>query len=79
MRRWLSSRQAYTPRMWPPLLIAVVLTSAMSWLLQPPLFAAIVVPVLIGAGVAQVRWMVWRRRHPPLPTWVRARREAPWN
>lgn len=79
MRQWSPSRQAYWPRAWPPIIIALMLTTLVTWLLSPPGWWGLVVGLVIGATSVQARWMVWRRRHPPVPIWVRARREAPWN
>jgi hypothetical protein len=80
-RQYLRSRRAYTPRLWPfallPVALALVLTyiGVRGWV-------GVVVDFALGLGFAQLRWMIWRRRHPLITTeqWLdEQRRAAPWN
>jgi len=88
--RWMPHRQAYFPRMWPGLVLAVVVAEAVQLAGAPALglagwprvlFGAFVGAV-VGFGVARWRLVRWRRRHPPITPheWLEAqRRAAPWN
>jgi hypothetical protein len=60
-----------------PVALALVLTyiGVRGWV-------GVVVDFALGLGFAQLRWMIWRRRHPLITTeqWLdEQRRAAPWN
>jgi hypothetical protein len=94
MREWMDHRQAYVPRLWPMALAGVFV--ALAWgaivyalALRSPMLGFLIGfggGGLLGWGLMQLRWKIWRRRHPELSTEEhmalisrRNTEAAPWN
>lgn len=88
----MAHRQAYWPRMWPNLLLALAIGTVVQgvlWLAGVRASSAlggVVIGALVGSIVAAGYWNVmifrWRRKHPELkPEEIvdRRRDAAPWN
>lgn len=81
-RYYVRSRRAYTPRGWPPLLLAVVLAILAVQVLSVPGIVAGLIGGAVGFAVMQARWMLWRWRHPVVThdQYIEdLRRAARWN
>ena len=93
MRKWMNYRQAYTPRAWPMLGGTFVVNLVWIYLFLrafdahwTAILACTIAAVVLGVGVVQLRWTIWRRRHPVISMdeyiekVIRPRQEAaPWN
>jgi hypothetical protein len=77
-RRWIVSRQAYTPSLWWALPIALAV-GAVAWVVGPPVWVGALAGLVVGLVSARIQWSLWRRRHPVLPYEEVARRSAEWN
>lgn len=81
-RRYVRYRRAWTPRLWPMVLVCVLVIVPASALLDMTFPEAIAVGFVTGFGVAAVRWEVWKRRHPiitPAEYITELQRNARWN
>jgi hypothetical protein len=81
-RHYYPHRHAYAPRVFPAVVAAGALVGAVSIWLRPGWLVTALAAGAIGAGVAWVRWAIWRRRHPVVPLGEYLdlrRRSAPWN
>lgn len=81
-RKYMPHRRAYYPRLWPMLVPTAAVAGVLAWLFTPPWWTAIVIGLVLGSVVPQVRLVVWRRRHPvisPQDYLNDHRRAAPWN
>lgn len=80
-RTYLPHRQAYAPRVWP------VLIPASAWgfacvAIPVPGYVGFPVGVAVGYGYVEIRWAIWKRRHPVMTKteyMKRMRETAPWN
>jgi hypothetical protein len=82
MRRWMSHRQAYIPRLWVSALIVGPLAFVLAFVIDPPPWVLVPASVLLGFVASQAQWWLWRRprgRHPVLDPEVVAREAARWN
>lgn len=86
MRRYVEHRRAWSPRLWPVVLVLGGLTGGLVFVLAPGPLLAVVVSVLVGTAGSWARWAIWRWRHPvvPLDVYVtelirERRRAARWN
>lgn len=81
-RRYHAPRRAYTPRMWPMLVLGAAIIVPVTLLLRGPLWVPYVVGGGVGGGLPLIRLWIWKRRHPlvKFDQWVQAQRDAaPWN
>jgi hypothetical protein len=79
---YVSSRRAWTPRLWPILALgtAIIVGLALVFSLTP--LEGIGLGFLIGVVIGKGRWLVWRWQHPKITVDERIsdlRRAAPWN
>jgi hypothetical protein len=86
VRRYIECRRAWTPRFWPTALGSAALVAAFGLALRPGVLAIVGIAVGVAVLVGNVRWAVWRHRHPIIPfdqyitELIRKRRqEARWN
>lgn len=82
-RLYLHLRGAYSPRLWPILVVAIPLNLTIGWLVRPvsPL-AALALALGVGVGVPTIRLVVFSRRHPKITPeqYLQDRRDkATWN
>lgn len=81
-RHYFPSRQAYAPRIWPMLLVCVVIDSIILGVLQLQGYWFIIPAPIVAVVVVQGRWWIWKRRHPrrSVEQWLKAQRDnAMWN
>jgi hypothetical protein len=86
MRHYIEHRHAWTPRFWPMALGSAALVAVFVLALRPGVFAIVGIAVGVAVLVGNVRWAVWRHRHPVVPPdiyiteLIRERRQAArWN
>jgi hypothetical protein len=79
-------RRAWTPRLWPMLAVTAPTVVVVVNLVQPPVWGAIAIGLGLALIVANVRWTIWRHRHPVIShaefitDLIRDQREsARWN
>ena len=81
-RMYASHRRAWTPRTWPPLLLATPITLGAVQLFHASVVVAVALGVVVGLGFGWARWALWRWRHPiitPGQYIEDLRRNARWN
>jgi len=81
-RTYFSHRRAWSPRIWPIMIPTGLIVGLVAWFLQPVWYVSIAFGIAMGVGVAQVRFMVWKHRHPvitPAEFLDLRRKAAPWN
>lgn len=78
-RRYFRYRQAYTPRIWPVMVPTLAFITVVILVTDLPTIPQMLGAGLLGAGVTQLRWYVWRRRHPVVSYEEIARRSAEMN
>src|ERR1044072_240515 len=71
-RRYITHRHAYTPRLWPLAVPTCIFAFGLSMLVGVVLgmvgsIASVVLGLVVGIGAVQLRWHLWRRRHPETP------------
>lgn len=87
VRYYAPHRRAWTPSPWPPAIVSMIVMFAFLWFDPTPgLVVAIIIGVVLGASAGWLRWAIWRRRHPVIPTdeyitdlLNERRRNARWN
>ena len=85
-RMYASHRRAWTPRLAPMVVATSAFVFALDLLLSPGVIAAVVIGFGVAVVVGNLRWAIWRRRHPVISVdeyvtdLVRERRRnARWN
>jgi hypothetical protein len=80
MRRWLPTRQAYAPRMWPVTVAVSTAVGGFGFVIEPPLWILLPLAVIAGGVVPFLRIAIWRRRHPMVPVdeYLRRQRDNAW-
>ena len=81
-RTYFSHRRAWSPRLWPIMVPTAILAGGLSWFLQPAWYVSLSIGLVLGVGIAQVRFAIWKHRHPvisPAQFLDLRRRAAPWN
>jgi hypothetical protein len=83
-RRYYRHRRAYAPRAWPTILgLAVVAVACRHLLHAVALWQVALICFAFGCGGTQLRWMIWRWRHPVVThdQYIEdlRRAAAPWN
>jgi hypothetical protein len=85
-RFYAAHRRAWTPSLWPPVVIAGVIAFAFAALAHPSPPVDVAFGVVVGFTGSWLRWAIWRRRHPIIPIdqyvtdLIRDRqRKARWN
>jgi uncharacterized membrane protein len=91
---WMELRQAYTPRLWPQVLVAAPIVAAAAVVFDPmPWWGPFLLGFVVATVIHTVVWERWSRKHPPMSyeqymAMVVARTErelearrkaAPWN
>jgi O-antigen/teichoic acid export membrane protein len=82
VRHYYSHRRAFAPRVWPPILLSMVLAVVLVLALDWRGWTAGLVGAGVGFVLTQTRWSWWRYRHPIVrhDQWLADRRRAaPWN
>jgi len=75
-------RQAYWPRLWPQALAAMVISGVVELLTPLSLPVTLGVNIAIGCLGSQIRFEIWKRRHPILSIQQlqeHRRETAKWN
>jgi hypothetical protein len=81
-KRYCRYRRAYYPRWWVMSIVTAPAAAAVCYLVRTTSWATVVICILMGAVGSQVRWTIWRRRHPPISVAEYIddmRKAAPWN
>ena len=79
-------RRAWTPRLWPLLLVSAALCLALTTWLRPSAVGAFAIGVGLALLIGVGRWELWKWRHPIISTdeyitdyLQRQREHARWN
>ena len=86
-RTYVPHRRAYTPSLWPPVLVSTgIMIGVVSLFRRPNVFVIVGVALVLSFVTGWMRWAIWRRRHPCLSAdeyaheWARRMRDsARWN